>query len=201
MARKARQPKGSRSSRGESRAKKDLQFRTFDPITGQLDSPTIDRSQVVPEARRLPTIDQLVKLSDAELFKTLQLFGIEQPWEALRADTAAYIQRMTSYPPGSPQFATELRRLTGIDSDKPSRALLSTSRAVYREYQNSILVAQNPPNQEYIRVDEADDNECENCEQLAGYVGTMQQHASVGLPGAASCLGGNYCRCSLVPID
>ena len=57
------------------------------------------------------------------------------------------------------------------------------------------------PNQLLVRIGEGDDDMCDVCAGLEGETGTIAYHESIGLPGAATCLGGDACRCDLVPYD
>lgn len=76
------------------------------------------------------------------------------------------------------------------------------NRRVMREFaQIEALSGANVEKQELIRISEGDDNVCDSCDAKGGEVGTMAYHASIGLPGAASCYGGDMCRCELVLID
>jgi hypothetical protein len=60
---------------------------------------------------------------------------------------------------------------------------------------------------EFIRVtdteidDKGNASTCDSCEALAGEIGTLAYHQEIGMPGPASCQGGGYCNCQLVPIS
>ena len=193
MARATRS-RPARRTRGRTPA----QAGAFDPITGRFEAPSVERFvRGIPQRLPIPSIADLVRLSNVDLSAAIKRFGVGRSWPELRSSAAAYVQRMTSYPPGSEQFQVALNDLVRRES---RRGLLGTAREVYQGYTRAQQERNFGANQVYIRIDEGDENECENCVRLAGFEGTMQQQAAVGLPGAASCLGGSLCRCELIAI-
>lgn len=160
-----------------------------------LESPFITRpAGLEPFQAKLPPARELNALDDAGLARLLLRFNIIGPWEEQRIDAAAYLQRMTSYPLGSPQYQAEMDRLT----DQDSRAwLLKTARRAYQDFN----LAYTDTGGKLIRICEDDETSCDTCVRLGGEVGTIEQHQALGLPGAHSCEGGDYCRCQLVPVS
>ena len=157
----------------------------FDEVAG--------RFKVVP----LPSADELLKLNNDELSAILKRFGVTKSWEQIYADNAGYVSRMSNIPPNSEAFDAEVFRLT-MSGEK--RQLLGLARRTQENYTTN-RVSTGDPNQEFIRILDSHDNNCDACIDLAGSIGTMAEHIAQGLPGAASCFGGDYCRCQLYPID
>jgi hypothetical protein len=142
------------------------------------------------------------KLSVDQLKQVMRAYRIDQPWIDYIEDTKQYLRRMTTLPPGSPAFNAELDRL--LDTSTRQGALM-VSR--YTERSASWMrVAADNPKQQFIRITDEEENEdgqvvlCDVCAEKAGLEGTLADHAAAGLPGT-DCLGGNRCRCELVPIN
>lgn len=161
----------------------------------QLKAPTIDWSSP-PEQFRFPEISELVNMTPEELTYYLERFGIKEAWPQMRASTAGYVQRMTSMPPGSPAFMDEINRLLDAES---KRGALSMTRRAYRELA-TIDALDGDVATELIWITDGDDGTCPHCESRGGDIGTIQYHAAKGLPGPGVCLGGDMCRCQLLPI-
>lgn len=162
----------------------------------RLESPTIDWTSGVPEQFRFPSSRDLKGLPVAELNAYLERFGIVEPWQQAKVAAASYVQRMTLLPPGSDAFKAEISRLVGLDNP---RGALSMTRRAYREL--SLVDAVSGGARQYIRISDGDENTCDRCGALGGFIGTIAEHAARGMPGPASCQGGDYCRCELVPVD
>ena len=176
---------GGRSLRGATPAQRS---RIIDQ-GGLLQAPSIVRyGGPVPELRRLPSLVDLKKLDTAGLGAVLDRYGITEPWAQLRAAQVGYLNRLSRYPEGSEQYNAELERLLDINSK--TGALMAARRA-YREYaamsfdKDAILV----------RICEDDESSCETCVKLGGFEGTVEEQRAVGWAGAASCKGGERCRC------
>jgi len=191
-----------------ARAKRlqNLQEQEFGPLTkartvdedGRIMSPGLVRPDgVIPAARPMPSLAEMRSLSPEELLAELQYYGVVDPWPKLRNSAAAYVARMTSLQPGSAAFAREVEGLIGTAS---KRGLLGLSRRTAERY-TTMLAVGGDPDAELIRISEGDEHVCDNCDALEGVVGTLAQHEALGLPGAQSCLGGDYCRCTLVRVD
>ena len=183
-------PTGGRSLRGATPAERSR----FIDENGLLRAPNITRFVQEPFNANLPTIDQLSSLDEAALGNILTRFGIVEPWPQQRAAAVGYLQRMTDYPSGSPQFKAELQRLLDFESkDGLNRAV----RRAYREY----TLANTDTTGLLIRISEGDENTCDTCIRLGGEIGTIAYHRSIGLPGSSSCQGGDRCKCALVAYD
>lgn len=162
----------------------------------RLESPAIDW-ETAPERFKFPEISSLKNLEIGELAQLYQRFGIVAPWTQMRVATAAYVQRMTSIPPGSDAFKDEINRLLDTES---KRGVLSMTRRAYREF-TTIEGMQEDTTTEFIWISDGDDGTCERCSARGGDIGTIAYHAAQGLPGASTCSGGDMCRCQLVPVD
>ena len=169
---------------------------------GKLNLPVSERpTGTQPLIATMPTAAELVGLTNDELLELLHDFGVVAPWPQLVADTYGYATEMSKITNvGTPgMIEREVQRLLEPKNDS-RRALLGLARETQRAF-NMDAFAKEGPNQEYIRISEDDEHTCERCDALAGTIGTMGEHVSMGLPGPASCDGGSYCRCVLVLID
>jgi len=151
----------------------------------------------VPEQVVLPSVADFKGMSMSETHGWLQRFGAMKPSAQAITENIGYLERMSAIQPGTPEFATALKTLTDTSE---TRGALQAARRAYREYGMLDAQAQNPK-QEFVRLSETDDHTCDSCWGKAGEIGTIVYHASIGLPGAASCYGGDYCRCELLPLD
>jgi len=174
------------------------------PVTtgGKLNIPVSERpTGTQPLISTMPTAAELVSLTNDELLELLQDFGVVAPWPQLVADTYGYAAEMSKVTNiGTPDYLErEVERL--LEPKVSSRrALLGLARETQRAFNLDAFMKEGP-NQEYIRISEDDDHTCDRCDALAGIIGTMGEHISIGLPGPASCDGGSFCRCQLVIID
>lgn len=162
----------------------------------RLDKPTIDWAGNVPTQFEFPELADLVSMDDAALSEILRRFGVTPSSLEMRASAAAYVSRMTGYAPNSDAWNKAVDALLDNESQ---RGLLSMCRSAMREF--SILEAANGDlTTEFCRISEGDDHVCPQCQNLAGEEGTLAYHATIGMPGAASCDGGDMCRCQLVAV-
>lgn len=165
---------------------------------GRLQSPGIERPDgVVPYGVKLPSMNDMLDLSAPELIELLQRYGIVGSWAEAKARVADIVGRIHGIPPG-PLFDTQVRAI--IENSR--KGLVQTARRVTERY-TTIQASTGDEKQLFVRMPEDYDPEriCDICYELAGTIGTLAQHEEVGLPGAASCLGGDYCRCTLVPYE
>ena len=149
-----------------------------------------------PSQVRLPSIEEMSRLSRKELLDVLQHYGVTEPWESMRASTAAYLERVSNIVPGDPRWEAEMNALLGGEQ----RALLSLARRTSEKWGTLDAIDGNV-NQEMMWVTHTDDNLCDNCDDRGGEIKTYAEWVQAGLPGAAVCLGGDQCRCELVPVD
>jgi len=189
----------ARASRQFARNSPARTQRTFDE-RGRLSSPTLTRIDwsSPPSQVTMPSLEELSRMTTAELVAWAQRWGITSAWPTMRAEAVGYLTRMSGAQPGTEDFRAKLRML--VDGDA-RRFLLGANRKVLREYQTIDALAGAGTGQLLIRVSEGDDHVCDGCEDLSGAIGTIAEHEAWGLPGPASCLGGEYCRCVLVPVD
>jgi hypothetical protein len=169
-------------------------------VDKRLVTPTLERVdwRSPPAGVTMPSLDELGAMSTEDLAAWAERWGIYGAWPTLRAESVAYLSKRGTALPGTEEFAEGLRALVDGDS---RRFLLGANRRVLREYQTlDALSGEQGVGQKLIRVTEGDDHVCDGCEPLGGMVGTIEEHEAEGLPGSASCLGGEYCRCTLVPI-
>lgn len=162
----------------------------------RLVSPTIDWNSP-PDQFRFPEISELKGWPPDRLSDLYKRFGITEPWPQMKMSTAAYVQRMTSIPPGSDAFKEELNRLLDIES---KRGALMMTRRAYREF-STIEAMEGNTATDLIWVADGDDGTCSRCGNRGGDIGSIQYHAAQGLPGPGVCEGGDLCRCMLLPID
>lgn len=165
---------------------------------GRLHSPGIERpNDLVPYGVRLPSMNEMLGLEVEELVDLLQRYGIAPSWAEAKARVADVVGRIQGTPPG-PLFDTRVRAI--LESSKAG--LVQTARRVTERY-TTIQAMNGDEKQLFIRMPEDYDPQriCDVCAELAGVIGTMAQQEEIGLPGAASCLGGDYCRCTLVPYE
>lgn len=168
---------------------------------GRVQSPHLewlqDKDIRFPVGKPIPPPAALLKLPRHELDLILQRYKVFAPWNEMIAQAQGYVARLSSIPPGSPDFEDEVNRITQPSS---RRGLLGLVRRTQQNY-TTMIAAQGNPQQVFIRVTEGGDGVCELCEERAGAMGTLAHHEAIGAPGAASCLGGDYCRCQLYPVD
>ena len=146
---------------------------------------------------KLPSVNDLLGLSESELVDLLQRYGVVASWADARARAAKVVADMHGIPSG-PLF--EARLQSAIDTGQ--RELIGQARRTMERY-TTVQAMDGTETQEFVRMPEDYDETriCDVCYELAGTIGTMAQHEEVGLPGSASCLGGDLCRCTLVPYE
>ena len=172
---------------------------------GRLQSPTIDRPNgAEPFGAQLPELADMVSLQDHELHELLDRFGVSGAWQDLRSQAMQYAADMGQFVSLDPDnLRREVERLIAGNpaTGYSRRALLGMARETQRAFVLDSF-AEEGPNQEFIRICENDESSCSRCPEYAGIIGTLGQHAAdPGLPGAATCDGGFYCRCQLVILD
>jgi hypothetical protein len=163
---------------------------------GKILAADIDFAGPVPVAEPLPELAAMLNMSDGDLLATMHRLNLLEPIVDLRADTASYLTRMSRLGVGTAEFEAELERL--LDQNE-RRGLLGIVRRTQERYTTSMAV-DGDSNKELIRISEGDTHVCDVCAELEGATGTYAEHEAIGLPGAQSCLGGDYCRCQLMPI-
>ena len=162
----------------------------------KLVAPDIGRDGAVPVAQPLPELAAMISLSDADLLSLLHRFGVIDPPQQMIEDVRGYVGRMSRIPPGSPAFAAEVERLL---AQSERRGLIGMTRRAQERY-TTLQALDGSETKQMIRLSEGDTHVCEDCARLEGFMGTYEEQAAVGLPGAQSCRGGDYCRCQLIAI-
>lgn len=170
---------------------------------GRLQSPLLARRpNGEPILIPVPTLDEMKDLTDGALFDIVRQFGMISAWPELVAESQSFANQLARLPQSASNYDEMVERLVdGFAEEGNKRVLLGMARDSVRGFVNESLHEQASPNTEFIRISEGDEHVCENCEELAGSIGTYAQHVAEGLPGQSSCLGGSYCRCVLVEID
>lgn len=164
---------------------------------GKIKAPNMALAGPVPVVDPLPDIASMIAMADAELIRTLQRYGIEVSWEEIQASAMAIASKAAAIPAGAPDYAERMEFL--IDSEA-RRTLVGMARRASEKYA-TMEALDGDASALLIRVSEGDDHVCGPCEQRAGMIGTLAEHEAMGAPGAASCDGGDYCRCQLIRID
>lgn len=160
-------------------------------------APDIERDGAIPVSAPLPALSDMLSLSNADLLETLHRFDVLDKPLDLEADVRRYLSRFPRLAADPQAFADELSRL--LDSQNERRALLGLTRRTQERY-TTLMGVGGDQAQLLIRISEGDSAVCSECVALEGAIGTYAEHAAIGLPGAQTCLGGDYCRCQLVPV-
>lgn len=164
---------------------------------GKIRAPNMGLAGQVPVVDPLPDIAAMIAMSDEELIRTLQRYGVEVSWADMQASAMAVAARAAAIPAGAPDYAERMGYF--IDSES-RRTLVGMARRASEKYATMEALGGDADAQ-LIRISEGDDHVCGPCEQRAGMIGTLAEHEAMGAPGAASCDGGDYCRCQLMRID
>jgi len=183
---------GGRSLRGATPAQRS---RVFNDEGNKLLAPSIQRyGGPVPQLDPFPSLVELGKLNVAQLGEILDRYGITEPWPQQRAAQVGYLSRISKIPSGTPQFEAELQRLLDFDS---KQGLLMAARRANHEYAKASFGR----DAKLIRICEDDDASCETCIRLGGTIGTVAEQEAIGWVGAASCDGGDRCRCEYAEYE
>lgn len=165
--------------------------------SGRLLAPGIDRPDgLVPVSVQLPSLNDLLDLTPNELIDILQRYGIVENWAAIK-NRAQYTTSQLHDVSG-PMFQRKLENAIQAAQTQ----LVGECRRTLERY-TTVMAVDGKPEQLLIRMPEDYDpgRICDACYELAGTIGSLSQHEAVGLPGSSSCLGGNLCRCTLVPYE
>ena len=137
----------------------------------------------------------LSAMTDAELLAAMEEAGMIAPWGALQMQAAESVMRMTELPPGSPAFTAAVN---GIISKEARKGLVGMTRRATQQFTTLNDMA-GDTNKEFIWIVEGDDSTCAPCMVNAAMIKTYAEWEASGLPGAATCDGGDFCRCDLLP--
>ena len=167
---------------------------------GRIQAPTLQRTkQGTVKVFKLPTAAQTLRMSDAELIGIMQRFSVFRAWSDYFTGSSTYVaQQARQLTPllGTPEFD---RQMANLARPEDRRHLIGSVRRVQETWTTQRILDDNP-NQEFIRVLDSHDNQCDACIARAGTIGSIEEHEAIGLPGASSCFGGDYCRCQLVSV-
>ena len=127
-----------------------------------------------------------------DLYNILLESGAHKPFDKAVADASGYVSRMTSHPPGSPQFKEAVADLVG-DSE---RALMGKNRRAVEQLHTMQQIG-GDLNTLMVWILDPGSKSCEYCPQRAGEVMAYWEWVEDGLPGASVCKGGDKCNCHL----
>lgn len=148
------------------------------------------------QARYLKELAFLKELDTLDLYGALLDAGATVPYEKMVSDAMGYVSRMTTYPPGSPQFKGAVADLVNHDSTRVLKA--QNRRAVERVF--TAREVDGDPAQLMVWLGEGGKNTCGYCLDRFGIVQPYHQWVVDGLPGADVCAGGNLCQCVLAAV-
>ncbi len=169
--------------------------RQLDPTGARLIAPGLNAGDT-PTQARLPSIEQMSRLSQKELIDVLQHYGVTKPWEQMRLETSKYLERVSGIQPNSDRWKEEMNSILDHESTAGMRKL--TKRVT--ENWSTLDSIDGNLQHEMMWITVTDDSLCIECEDNGGDIQTYEDWAIQGLPGAAVCLGGDECRCELVPV-
>jgi hypothetical protein len=173
-----------------------LSTRSIDS-SGRLDAPGVSRDELTGfvSTKKIPDPSSLfVDSSPARLRAVLEEFKLIDHPDVLRADAMRYVGRLT-------QLEGEAL-LAEVERVVQENTLLKRARRISQRYMLAMAVGEDADKDPLmIRIDEGDDNTCDACDALGGLIAPLSEHAAHGLPGSASCLGGDYCRCTLMRVE
>ena len=139
-------------------------------------------------------LNALGALSDAELLVVLEETGMIAPWNVMQSQAADYVLRMTELPPGSVAFKAAVGNLITAES---RRGILGMTRRAAQQF-TTLNDMGGDETKEFIWIVEGDDRTCNPCMANAAEIKTYAEWQAQGLPGSATCDGGDYCRCDLL---
>lgn len=148
-----------------------------------------------PHTRKLPTVKELGDLSNAEILKVLNHYGITEPYGILQSQAMEYVRRMMPL-----RSEADIQAAFNELINNERRQLLGVSRRVSQQW-STLDAIQGDIDKELIWLAEDDEATCDSCAPRSGDIDTFAGWKARGLPGSATCRGGNYCRCDLVVID
>jgi len=154
----------------------------------------IKKSKVIPK-RHSRTLSNLSNLSNLELYNELVDIGALSKFDTIVSNAVGSTSRMIAFPAGSPQFKEALSNTISANS----RNLKSQNRRSVEAICVAMLIY-GRSGQLMMWLIERDSNTCIFCRGNSNKIKTYAKWRLDGLPGAEVCLGGDLCRCHLVPI-
>lgn len=153
---------------------------------------------IVPlQAKFLSEFAFINEMSTAEAYESFRQIDALQQFDHVVTDQMGYVGRMTNYKKGSAQWKEEVASLT--DSNSKAFQKKATRRSSERIY--SWREAKGDVETLMVWVGEADKKACSYCKNNYGEVYSYADWLIIGLPGAETCAGGDYCRCHLAAIE
>ena len=146
------------------------------------------------QQKYIAELNYLADMSNVELYRELSELGVLQPADQLLANSTAYVNRMTPYKPGSPQFTEAVNDL--IDGNSKRAVKSQSRRAIERIH--SFNEAEGELDTVMVWIGENDKRACAWCRELFGKIDRYGSWIDRGLPGADVCRGADLCRCHLV---
>jgi hypothetical protein len=138
----------------------------------------------------------LKEISNTQLYRGLQSIGALKDFDKYVADATGYVSRMTSYPPGSPQFKEAVADITNMQAT-------GAQRRMNRRSIEALSVERQTGGDETVLmcwVLDPTSAHCSYCPQRAGEIMTLGEWRNYGLPGADVCRGGDNCNCHLYEV-
>lgn len=143
----------------------------------------------------LPELADMKDMSNAELLKMLNYYGITEPYNMLQTQSMEYVRRMMPL-----RSDEDINRAYSELINNERRQLLGVSRRVAQQW-STLDAIQGNMYQELIWIAEDDEATCDSCAPRSGEIATWAEWKQRGMPGSEVCRGGNYCRCDLIPVD
>ena len=148
-----------------------------------------------PELNRLPNIDDMRNLTNEELAKLLEHYGILEPIGMQQTAAMDYVRRMMPL-----RSEEDIRAAYNELINNERRQLLGLNRRVAQQW-STLDAIDGDMEKEMIWIAEDDEATCDSCAPRSGEIATFREWKQRGMPGAEVCRGGDYCRCDLVVID
>lgn len=148
-----------------------------------------------PRYAALPDLAEMKNMTNEELMRTMTHYGITEPLGILQSQAMEYVRRMM---PLRTDEDINLAFAELVANER--RQLLGTARRVQQQW-STLDAIQGNLEQELIWLAEDDEATCDSCAPRSGEIDTFIGWKQRGMPGSATCRGGNYCRCDLVAID
>jgi hypothetical protein len=142
------------------------------------------------------SLDFLRNLDDAEFLEEMVDLGMVPPLNVQQAQAADRVSRMTELQPGSPQFQAAV---SGLVDQESKRGMIGMTRRAAQQF-TTLREIDGDVNREMIWIVEGDDRSCDPCMGNAAEIHTFAEWQEIGLPGSATCDGGDYCRCDLYAV-
>lgn len=148
-----------------------------------------------PNQAKLPTLAEMKDMSNADLLRTLNHYGITEPYNMLQMQSMDYVRRMMPL-----KTSEDINRAYSQLINNERRQLLGVTRRVSQQW-STLDAIQGNIQQELIWIAEDDEATCDACAPRSGEIETWIGWRQRGMPGSEVCQGGNYCRCDLIVVN